>query len=149
MKMNDQNGFTLIELLIVMAIIAILGAIAILSMADYRSRAIESTMQTDIKNLSTAMEALFQDCYGYTSTLSGTTTGPGIAFLTGTGSCSSQQNISVSSGNSMHVLGSDATTYVIAVSNNSGRNNRRCIAMRNTGSFAWGADCPAAQAAIP
>lgn len=53
---SPRNGFTLIELLIVVVIIGLLAAIAIPKFQDTRGRAHLSTMQSDLKNLSTMQE---------------------------------------------------------------------------------------------
>jgi len=72
-KMKDQKGFTLIELMIVIAIIGILAAIAIPQFGAYRRRGYNSSVQADLKNLSTCEEAYFTDEYTYTATMANVT----------------------------------------------------------------------------
>jgi type IV pilus assembly protein PilA len=64
-KKRSQKGFTLIELLVVVAIIAILAAIAIPQFAAYRTRAYNSSAESDLRNLKTTMEAYYADYQRY------------------------------------------------------------------------------------
>ena len=70
-RKGNQKGFTLIELLIVVAIIGILAAIAIPQFASYRQRAFNSAALSDVRNISTAQEALYSDTNGYGTLTSG------------------------------------------------------------------------------
>ena len=60
-RLNRERGFTLIELLVVIAIIAILAAIAIPQFARYRMKAFNAAAESDLRNMSTAQEALYAD----------------------------------------------------------------------------------------
>jgi len=57
---SKQKGFTLIELLVVIAIIGLLAGIVLVSLGGARESAQDARRQTDIRNISTAMEL----CYG-------------------------------------------------------------------------------------
>jgi type IV pilus assembly protein PilA len=65
LRMRNEDGFTLIELLIVVAIIGILAAVAIPQFSAYRSKAYNSSAQTDLRNLKTSMESAFVDLKAY------------------------------------------------------------------------------------
>jgi len=62
---KNEKGFTLIELLIVVAIIGILAAIAIPQFASYRSKAFDSSSQSDLKTMKTSLESYYTDHYYY------------------------------------------------------------------------------------
>jgi len=62
-----RKGFTLIELLIVVVIIGILAAIAIPKFANTKTKAYQTAMKSDLRNLVTAEEAFFSDS-GYYKT---------------------------------------------------------------------------------
>jgi prepilin-type N-terminal cleavage/methylation domain-containing protein len=58
---RNRKGFTLIELLIVVVIIGILAAIAIPKFANTKTKAYQTAMKSDLRNLVTAEEAFFSD----------------------------------------------------------------------------------------
>ena len=79
---RSRIGFTLIELVIVVVIIGILASIAIPKFKTTMERTYISSMQSDLKNLTTAMETYFSD---NNSAYSPTVTALGTAFKLSTG----------------------------------------------------------------
>ncbi|MCH7650282.1 MAG: prepilin-type N-terminal cleavage/methylation domain-containing protein [Nitrospinae bacterium] len=59
--MRNEKGFTLIELLIVIAIIGILAAIAIPQFNQYKARAYDSDVKSNIHNIYLACKAYWAD----------------------------------------------------------------------------------------
>ncbi|HOZ56494.1 MAG TPA: type II secretion system protein [bacterium] len=53
---NNKKGFTLIELLVVIAIIGLLSTLAVVSLNNARQKARDARRQSDLKQISTAME---------------------------------------------------------------------------------------------
>jgi len=60
-KIRNEKGFTLIELLIVIAIIGILAAIAIPQFNQYKARAYDSDVKSNIHNIYLACKAYWAD----------------------------------------------------------------------------------------
>ena len=60
-KIRNEKGFTLIELLIVIAIIGILAAIAIPQFNQYKARAYDSDVKSNMHNIYLACKAYWAD----------------------------------------------------------------------------------------
>lgn len=82
----NKCGFTLVEIMIEVAIIGILGAIAISQFAQYRLRGFNSAAHSDIRNLITTQETvLFTDwkVYGVTNIVAAAGAGDGVILRGG------------------------------------------------------------------
>jgi prepilin-type N-terminal cleavage/methylation domain-containing protein len=62
-----RDGFTLIELLMVMVILGLLAAISIPYLWQAKDRGLESTMQADLRKLSTFQELYYESHFAYTA----------------------------------------------------------------------------------
>ncbi|WP_380156707.1 type II secretion system protein [Kineococcus sp. R86509] len=62
---RDDSGFTLIELLVVMIIIGILAAIAVPVFLQQRQKAVDASLQTDLRSLALQEETYYTDNNGY------------------------------------------------------------------------------------
>ena len=62
---NNKRGFTLIELLVVIAIIGLLSTLAVVSLNSARQKARDARRQSDIKQISTAMELYMSQVDSY------------------------------------------------------------------------------------
>ena len=73
---NNKKGFTLIELLVVIAIIGLLSTLAVVSLKNARTKARDARRQSDLKQISTAMELYMSQNDTYP--IAGTCGDPGI-----------------------------------------------------------------------
>lgn len=69
-KAPSDEGFTLLELIVVVAVLGILAAIAMQQFWLYRSRVIDATMRSDLKNAALAMESYYGEFLAYPGSLS-------------------------------------------------------------------------------
>ncbi|MDJ0700759.1 MAG: type IV pilin protein [Woeseiaceae bacterium] len=70
MNRKDESGITLIEMLVVVAFIAILGALALPQYADYKRRAQRVDARTALQQISVEQERFFTSNHTYTDDLS-------------------------------------------------------------------------------
>lgn len=79
-----QKGFTLIEMMLVVAIIAVIAAIAIPSLAHARQNAIAAASQADLKQIATSLELYNSDSQNYPASGPISSTLPGAKYLNNT-----------------------------------------------------------------
>jgi type IV pilus assembly protein PilA len=112
MGRRRQSGFTLIELLVVVAIIGILGAVA-MPQFRYQERAFDAQTVSDVRNAATAEETYFADHAVYSAacaSLPGFAPSPGVVISTCTGGPNSFKIIAA------HPQGTKTCTYDSSVS---------------------------------
>lgn len=68
-RLRDPGGFTLIELLVVMIVLAILAGIVIPRFFSTKERAFVATLRSDLRNLTVAQAAYFDDERTYAGSL--------------------------------------------------------------------------------
>ncbi len=81
LALRNSKGFTLIELLVVIAIIGLLSSIVLVSMGGARKKARDAKRESDIRQISTAMEMCLDDTScgttgGYVAIAGGTSPTP-------------------------------------------------------------------------
>jgi len=118
---KSQQGFTLIELLIVVAIIGILAAIAIPQYAQYRTSAMNSAAESELKNVQTALEGYYSSGnYAYPAADSGSdidfTSSDKVTIRYGEASVSGNQTYAACAfhqgGDSYYAINSSLSTIV-------------------------------------
>lgn len=93
-----EEGFTLIELLTVCIIIGLLAAIAIPLFLSQRRRGVQASMQSDLRNLATRLEASYADTQRY----------PAVGGFTGTA-----DPVILQAGDVVHVSQGNSFTYAL------------------------------------
>ncbi len=81
LKNKKHQGFTLIELLVVIAIIGILASIVLVSLGGARSKARDARRQSDIRQISLALEMDYDDDQAYATSTGSTVPTPIGAYL--------------------------------------------------------------------
>lgn len=78
--MDGQNskGFTIVELLIVVVVIAILAAITIVSFNGIQSRAHDSAVQVDLRNIGNQVQGIYAEVGAYPVPASNSVAPPGM-----------------------------------------------------------------------
>lgn len=69
MKHKSQKGFSLIELMVVVAIVGILGSIALPSYRNYVIKASRQAAQTELLELASLQEKIYLNSNGYSSSI--------------------------------------------------------------------------------
>ena len=106
-RKKGEKGFTLVELLVVVIIIGILAAVAVPIYLNQRKSAWRSSVESDVKNASLALETLSTENNGKIPTGVAGTYGEGKTTFTGT-----DQEITVTKDNHITITVS-GNTYTI------------------------------------
>lgn len=116
-KKTNNRGFTLIELLVVIAIIGLLSSVVLASLNTARQKSRDARRLSDVKQLQTALELIFDDSSPpeYPDALSSLSTGdyiPSIPTDPRTGNAYYYDNITNASG-ACAVASGVCTNYIL------------------------------------
>lgn len=139
-RKNGEKGFTLVELLVVVIIIGILAAVAVPIYLNQRKSAWKSTVESDVKNASLAIETASTENNGKIPAVGGTYANDGSTdakakhTLSGTST-----DITVTKDNKLVITVDAATNTYTIVGTNSNISGQQCTYSSSEGSISWGA----------
>ena len=134
-RKKGEKGFTLVELLVVVIIIGILAAVAVPIYLNQRKSAWKSSVESDVKNASLALETYSTQHNGSFSGITGTT------FKAGKNNPSQlgDQDITVSADNEITVtIDTDGNGYTITGINTNIK-DQTCTYKSSDGTISWAA----------
>ncbi len=133
-RKKGEKGFTLVELLVVVIIIGILAAVAVPIYLNQRKSAWRSSVESDVKNASLALETLSTENNGKI---------PDGVYKNGYPAGKQKlgdtdQYITISKDNTIDIAkGTETNTYVITGHNTNLGDSEKCTYDSSTGSLSW------------
>ncbi|MFC3943569.1 MULTISPECIES: type IV pilin protein [Pseudomonas] len=137
---RTQSGFTLIEMLVTVAIVAILAAIAVPAYSSYVTKSTIKAAESDLVALSLSLENYYQKQLVYPASGASGTTQIQCVLASSASPCTAPTSgwQPSQSGKFSYSLSSNATTYTVTATGNSGNVNGCTITLTqdNTRSIA-------------
>jgi prepilin-type N-terminal cleavage/methylation domain-containing protein len=122
-----KPGFTIVELIVVIVVLSILAAIVLVAYSGVRSRAIDSSMKSDLENSSKILGMDYATNSFYPVTAAAANSGKGL-------NASNGSTLSYTPNNS-----TNPTTYILNISNPKSSNSYGITNADNTPTFVTGA----------
>jgi type IV pilus assembly protein PilA len=113
---KQDGGFSLVELMVVMVIIGLLAAIAIPLFLHQRHKAVDASIQSDLRTVAVEMESYYADKQSYLFTTGSTAASPSVLIAPAVPGppAEAEIRVAVSDGNVITAVGLSSATAALA-----------------------------------